>query len=62
MVYRVREIRLDDFGRVIWEGSRRTDYRSKQPCLLGQVIERKVRGKVRLYRVETGRIEKGDLQ
>lgn len=61
MVYRVREIRLDEFGRVVWECSRRYDYRSKEACLLGQVIERKHRGKVRLYRVEAGRIEKEDL-
>ena len=42
MIYRIRHVRLDDDGHICWEDHRRTEYKSDQKTLLGQIITRKI--------------------
>lgn len=58
MIYRIRHVRLNDDGHVCWEDNRRTEYKSDQKTLLGQIITRKIRGgEIRFYRVEAAKLE-----
>lgn len=62
MIYRIRHVRLDDDGRICWEDHRRTEYKSDQKTLLGQIITRKIRGgKTRTYRVEAAKLEPKEM-
>ena len=58
MIYRIRHVRMDESGHVCWEDHRRTEYKSAQRNLLGQIITRKIRGgEIRFYRVEAAKLE-----
>ena len=62
MIYRIRHVRLNDDGHVCWEDNRRTEYKSDQKTLLGQIITRKIRGgKTRAYRVEAAKLEPKEM-
>lgn len=58
MIYRIRQVKFDENGNVCWENDRRTEYRSRQRSLLGQIIARKnVHGELCFYRVEVAKLE-----
>lgn len=62
MIYRIRHVRLNDDGHVCWEDHRRTEYKSDQKTLLGQIITRKIRdGEIRFYRVEAAKLEPKEM-
>ena len=62
MIYRIRHVRLDDIWRVCWEDHLRTEYKSDQKTLLGQIITRKIRGgEIRTYRVEAATLEPKEM-
>lgn len=57
MIYRIRQVKFDENGHVYWEDNRRTEYRSQQRSLLGQIIARKKHGELCFYRVEVAKLE-----
>ena len=61
MIYRIREIRLDDVGNICWEDSRRTEHRSIDPNLIGRIITKDTRGGKKFYRVEVAKLEEREL-
>jgi hypothetical protein len=62
MIYRIRQVKFDENGNVCWENNRRTEYRSRQRSLLGQIIGKKARdGEIQFYRVETAKLERKEI-